>query len=128
MPVFVKKNRPTRQKVFPHPTLGAPSASNSPSALSARERRKPFFTRQDSKSGASSETSSFAQFDGCETFDQILVEGALGEKVEIVFLPFWKGVNLTKEFTRTDERKSLKNGNGNRGANYMSIDITNCSI
>ena len=25
-----------RQKVFPHPTVGAPSASNSPSALSAR--------------------------------------------------------------------------------------------
>ena len=33
--VFVKK-RPPRQKVFPHPCMGAPSASNSPSTLSAR--------------------------------------------------------------------------------------------
>ena len=31
--VFIKKNRPKRQKVFPHPTLRVPSASNSPSAL-----------------------------------------------------------------------------------------------
>ena len=29
-----KKKQPMRQKVFPCPTLGAPSASNSPSALS----------------------------------------------------------------------------------------------
>ena len=29
--VFVKKSRLTRQKVFPLPTVGAPSASNSPS-------------------------------------------------------------------------------------------------
>ena len=36
--IFVKKkNWLTRQKVFPHPTMGAPSAaSNSPSALSER--------------------------------------------------------------------------------------------
>ena len=33
---FREGTRPTRQKVFPHPTVGAPSASNSPSALSAR--------------------------------------------------------------------------------------------
>ena len=32
--VFVK-NWPTRQKFFPHPTVVAPSASNSPGALSA---------------------------------------------------------------------------------------------
>ena len=31
-----KKIELTRQKVFPLPTVGAPSASNSPSALSAR--------------------------------------------------------------------------------------------
>ena len=31
--VFAKKIRPTRQKVFPCPTLGTPSARNSPSAL-----------------------------------------------------------------------------------------------
>ena len=31
---FRKKHQPMRQKVFPCPTLGAPSASNSPSALS----------------------------------------------------------------------------------------------
>ena len=34
--VFVTKIWLTRQKVFPLPTVGAPSASNSPSALSAR--------------------------------------------------------------------------------------------
>ena len=28
-----------RQKVFPHPTVGAPSASNSPSAISAQAQR-----------------------------------------------------------------------------------------
>ena len=33
--VFVKKNQLTRQNVFPLPTVGALSASNSPSALSA---------------------------------------------------------------------------------------------
>merc|ERR1712012_918728 len=33
---FRKKIRLTAQKVFPPPTVGAPSASNSPSALSAR--------------------------------------------------------------------------------------------
>merc|ERR1719494_144483 len=33
---FRKKIRLTRQKVFPPPTVGVPSASNSPSALSAR--------------------------------------------------------------------------------------------
>ena len=33
--VSVKKIRLTRQKVFPPPTVGLPSASNSPSALSA---------------------------------------------------------------------------------------------
>ena len=33
---FRKKIRLTAQKVFPPPTMGAPSASNSPSALSAR--------------------------------------------------------------------------------------------
>ena len=33
MAVFVKKTWPTRQKVFPLPTVGALSASNSPSAL-----------------------------------------------------------------------------------------------
>ena len=41
MAIFVKKKekkRLTRQKVFPLPTVGAPSASNSPSALSARAR------------------------------------------------------------------------------------------
>ena len=38
-PVFVRGTRPTRQKVFPHPTVGAPSASNSPSALSAQALR-----------------------------------------------------------------------------------------
>ena len=37
--VFVKKIRLTRQKVFPLPTVGAPSASNSPSALSAQALR-----------------------------------------------------------------------------------------
>ena len=38
--LFVKKKtRPTRQKVFPHPTVGAPSASNSPSALIAQALR-----------------------------------------------------------------------------------------
>ena len=36
MAVFLKKIWPTLQKVFPLPTLRAPSASNSPSALSAR--------------------------------------------------------------------------------------------
>ena len=34
--IFVRGTRPTGQKVFPHPTVGAPSACNSPSALSAR--------------------------------------------------------------------------------------------
>ena len=34
--IFIKKTWLKRQKVFPHPTAGAPSASNSPSALSAR--------------------------------------------------------------------------------------------
>ena len=40
MAFFVKKKQTwlTRQKVFPLPTVGAPSASNSPSALSARAR------------------------------------------------------------------------------------------
>ena len=33
--VFVQKTWLTRQKVFPHPTVGALSASDSPSALSA---------------------------------------------------------------------------------------------
>ena len=33
---FRKKIRLTRQKVFPLPTVGAPSASNSPSAVSAQ--------------------------------------------------------------------------------------------
>ena len=37
---FCKKNYLTRQKVFPLPTLGAPSSSNSPSALSAPARQK----------------------------------------------------------------------------------------
>ena len=36
--VFIK-NRPTRQKVSPYPTVGAPSASNSPSALGTQARR-----------------------------------------------------------------------------------------
>ena len=36
---FRKRKRPTRQKVFPHPTVGAPSASNSPGALSAQALR-----------------------------------------------------------------------------------------
>ena len=36
---FRKKIRLTAQKVFPPPTVGAPSASNSPSALSARALR-----------------------------------------------------------------------------------------
>ena len=36
--VFVRGTRPTRQKVLPNPTVGAPSASNSPSALSAQAR------------------------------------------------------------------------------------------
>ena len=35
----MRGTRPTRQKVFPHPTVGAPSASNSPSALSVRAPR-----------------------------------------------------------------------------------------
>ena len=35
----MRGTRPTRQKVFPHPTVGAPSASNSPSALSAQALR-----------------------------------------------------------------------------------------
>ena len=38
-PVFVRGTRPTRRKVFPHPTVGAPSASNSPRALSAQALR-----------------------------------------------------------------------------------------
>ena len=36
---FRKKIRLTAQKVFPPPTMGAPSASNSPSALSAQALR-----------------------------------------------------------------------------------------
>ena len=36
---FRKKIRLTRQKVFPPPTVGVPSASNSPSALSAQALR-----------------------------------------------------------------------------------------
>ena len=31
--LFCKRKRPTRQKVFPHPTVGAPSARSRPSAL-----------------------------------------------------------------------------------------------
>ena len=37
--VFVKKIRLTRQKAFPLPTVGASSASNSPSALSVQALR-----------------------------------------------------------------------------------------
>ena len=36
-----KEKVPTHQKVFPHPIAGAPSASNSPSALSAQAPRAP---------------------------------------------------------------------------------------
>ena len=36
---FREGTRPMHQKVFPHPTVRAPSASNSPSALSARALR-----------------------------------------------------------------------------------------
>merc|ERR1712055_1066715 len=36
---FREGTRPMPQKVFPHPTVRAPSASNSPSALSARALR-----------------------------------------------------------------------------------------
>ena len=41
---FRKKIRLTAQKVFPPPTVGAPSASNSPSALSARAGQTPSST------------------------------------------------------------------------------------
>ena len=37
---FREGTHPTRQKVFPHPTVRTPSASNSPSALSARVGQK----------------------------------------------------------------------------------------
>ena len=39
--VFVKKKRPTRHKVFLNPTMRAPSASNSPSALKYKYETDP---------------------------------------------------------------------------------------
>ena len=41
---FREGTRPMPQKVFPHPTVRAPSASNSPSALSARALRPSAFS------------------------------------------------------------------------------------
>ena len=43
---FCEGTRPTRQKVFPHPTVRTPSASNSPSALSANITKRPEMTKK----------------------------------------------------------------------------------
>ena len=50
MAVFLKKKRSTRQKAFPLPTVGAPSTSNSPSALRAQALRARAFRMRAGKS------------------------------------------------------------------------------
>jgi len=63
---FRKKIRLTAQKVFPPPTVGAPSASNSPSALSAQVlRARALCARAGQRPDHQSSSSSSSQSSSC---------------------------------------------------------------